>query len=199
MAMITTAQIPATAGAFITRCQAHLQQGLYPSQANRYRAFLIEQTRRSDPQLLAYIERNDRAAGTQSTFTDADHIVPRSVWHLLMPIQFHTAPEYDSLLGNLAWRSIVFNRRHVTATDASEVFESYDHHLIEQIRTEAAQPANGPQNRVWADNRIEWFLQTKQLEGNPLSGYYVETARLDALDPSLHTQGYQIPRGRLRT
>lgn len=197
--MITASQIPATAAAFITRCQAHLQQGLYPSNAGSYRAFLIQHTRQTDPQLLAYIERHDRAPGTQSTFTDADHIVPRSVWQLLMPIQFHTAPEYDSLLGNLAWRSIVFNRRHVTATDADEVFESYDHHLIQEIQAEASQPANGPHNRAWADSRIEWFLQTKRLEGNPLSGYYVETARLDSLDPSLRTQGYRIPRGRLRT
>ncbi|WP_282606903.1 hypothetical protein [Pelagibius sp. Alg239-R121] len=197
--MIMASQIPATAAAFVSRCQAHLQQGLYPSRADGYRAFLIEQTRQRDPQLLFYIERNDRAEGTQGTFTDADHIVPRSVWHLLMPIQFHTAPEYDSLLGNLAWRSIVFNRRHVAGKKDGLIMESYDHHLIEQIRLEATRPANGPQNRIWADSRIEWFLQTKQIESNPLSGYYVETARLDGRDPTLDVHGYQVPNGWLRT
>ena len=197
--MIIASQIPATAGAFISRCQAHLQQRLHPSRADGYRDFLIEQTQKRDPQLWFYVKRNDRAEGAQSTFTDADHVVPRSVWHLLMPIQFHTAPEYESLLANLAWRSIVFNRRHLVDEDEGRPVESYDHHLIEQVQHEARDVTNGPHNRDWADSRIEWFLQTKQRESNPLSGYYVDNTRIDEMDPTLHTHGYRIQPGRFWT
>ncbi len=184
--MITAAQILTNPAAFITRCQSHVAAGLYPQSANRYRDFLISRT---PDELNAYFQRVDRSPRTQRTFVDADHVIPQRVWPMLMPPALSSNPSYVSVLGNLVWRSIVFNQDQDT-----------DHPMIRQVVDEApANPHGSPGWQDWSHRWIEMFASVKQQEGNPLAGYYVDPGMMDRGDPEMQTVGYEVGQGRLRT
>lgn len=184
--MITAAQIITDPAAFITRCLGHVAGGLYPQSESGYRNFLMSQT---PGDLNAYFQRTDRSPGTQRTFVDADHIIPQSVWPLLMPAQLTADRRYVSVLGNLAWRSTVFNQDQET-----------DHPMIDEVQREA--PAHPPGSggwQAWSHHWIEMFTSVKQQEGNPLAGYYVNPEMMDRRDDRMQRVGYAVTRGRLRT
>lgn len=184
--MITAAQIETDPAAFITRCLGHVTAGMYPASRNGYWDLLMRET---PPELNRYFQRVDRSAGTERTFVDADHIIPRSVWTLLMPTQLTTDPRYESVLGNLAWRSTVFNQDQNT-----------DLPMIEAVRAEStANPRGSPGWQDWSRNWIEMFTSVKQQEGNPLAGYYVNPHTIDHGGDDLQRFGNSITRGRLRS
>jgi hypothetical protein len=123
---------------------------------------LIRETRRRYPGLvegLADLGRGRTSRGEVRVIADADHIIPKSVWRILMPLGWTLPgggpPNTPNILSNLFWRAVPFNRGSV------ERGEALDQPWINWIKAEPA--AN--RTAQWARNHIEMFLRTKHDEG----------------------------------
>src|SRR5215472_270852 len=67
------------------------------------------------PSLYTYVKVLDRRTGDPRFSADADHIIPKSVWNILMPATLRGQPGdkfpcYSGVLSNLFWRDKKFNR-----------------------------------------------------------------------------------------
>lgn len=84
--MILSKNIRFTAETFVRRCTEDVLAGRYAPNDDAYLSFLIAETEKR-PQyrnLMTYIRVLDRTTGEPRFSADADHIVPRSVWGILM-------------------------------------------------------------------------------------------------------------------
>jgi hypothetical protein len=135
-----------------------------------YLEFLIQASRAADPRILEYLRVTDRATGEPRYYGQADHIVPRAVWTILMPDDLlgPSAPDgYSAVLSNLFWRDQHFN-------------ESCDQPVIAHIQAESTRTSRRtPQGRQWADKWIQFFLHTKRDEGMLFAGVAVDPLTLD--------------------
>lgn len=176
--MVVSKNIPMQASTFIRRCVVDRRLGRYAQPPSKYRDFLHEHTEQHYKTLLRLLTVFDRQKGEQRLTADADHIVPKSVWPLLMPASlqgrmFGKFPEYSGVLSNLFWRHSDFNRED-------------DDPLITQVMVEARRYRRGTKEwAAWAANRIECFLHTKHDEPTPVSGIPTDPAYLDAYE-ALH-------------
>jgi hypothetical protein len=156
--MILSANIPLNAPAFLKNIQRDYRAGLHSSD---YRALLIRETRARYPGLvegLADAGRGRTARGEVRVVADADHIVPRSVWPILIPLVWNLPgppPTTPDILSNLFWRTVSCNR------GAPSRGEALDHDWITHIKAEARTLASAP----WALRNIQMFLRTKHDEG----------------------------------
>ena len=95
--------------AFVTSIRTDIQQHRYPTDRKQYRDFFLEHLGNSDPEMkqhLAYISPN---TGNRLYQGDVDHIVPQSIWQLLLPPPLNFA-QYDAVLSNLMIRDKTNNR-----------------------------------------------------------------------------------------
>jgi hypothetical protein len=171
--MILTKYIPISAADLIRRCGTDIRLGRFAADGN-YLDYLIAETEKSHAKLLEYLRVIDRRSGQPRYYAQADHIIPRSVWPLLMPRELRGpgAPDGNWVhsLSNLFWRGPQENRSHDQAS-------------IRMIQDEAPEVARrGPmQYREWADRWIEIFLLTKRDEALVFSGDLVNLSVLSKM------------------
>jgi hypothetical protein len=159
------------AATFVKKCTDDVLRGHYAATANAYLEYLIEETRKRDPELLAYIRVLDRESGKPRYSAEADHIIPRSVWGILM---FGLAEPGSSgtsfnVLSNLFWRDPNCNR-------------GYDQFAIEAIKGELVKKSiqlNSLEGVKWREKWIEVFLTTKHDEGLMFPGELMEPHKFD--------------------
>jgi hypothetical protein len=154
---------------FIRRCATDCRLGRY-AQSDDYLEFLIQQTQRRDRKLLSYLARIGRGYGETRYYADADHIVPQSVWHLLMPREL-CGPDrprgaYRHSLSNLIWRGQVENRRD-------------DEQAICMVFDEAHVRRSPSERRTWANEWIRRFLMTKRDEALACPADLVDISSLE--------------------
>ena len=156
--MILSKNIPLDALTFLRNIHRDFQAGLHSTD---YRELLIRETKRRYPGLvegLADFGRGRTAKGQVRVLADADHIIPRSVWNLLIPVLWNqpgAAPQTPDILSNLFWRAVPFNR------GAESRGEALDMNSIRIIKNEA----KGKTTKAWAQKQVEIFLRTKHDEG----------------------------------
>jgi hypothetical protein len=170
--MILSANIPLNAPAFLNNLHRDYRAGLHSPD---YRALLIRETRARYPGLvegLADLGRGRTARGEVRVLADADHIIPRSVWAILIPLVWNhpgPPPPTPDILSNLFWRTVSCNR------GAPSRGEALDHEWIARIKVEAKALSSAP----WALQLIQMFLRTKHDEGvnidTPLDPRRVDT------------------------
>jgi hypothetical protein len=169
--MILSRNIPFRAETFVRRCTDDVMRGRYAPTENGYLEYLIGETERRYPRLLQYIRVLDRATGKPRFYADADHIVPRSVWGILM---FGTLDRGRSgasynVLSNLFWRDRKWNQEE-------------DLVFIQSIRQEARGVRLASRDGLaWREKWIEIFLRTKRDEGLLFAGDLIDPLALDAL------------------
>ena len=166
--MIHSRSIPLTAPRFIGACKDDVALGRY-ALAGEYLEFLIKVTEQKDARLLSFIRVLDRKTGQPRYSAEADHIIPRAVWFLLMAdiVEPGKGARACDVITNLFWRDPYFNK-------------SVDQQAIELIRSEAASPSFNPNSKSgleWRRRWIEIFLRTKHDEGVMFPG--------EVLDPRL--------------
>jgi len=168
--MILSENIPRTTAAFLRRCRIDAMKGRYAKPPAAYLEFLIAASRAADPRILEYLRVNDRESGAARYYGQADHIVPQSVWTILMPDDLigPTTPDgYSALLSNLFWRDPHFNA-------------SCDQPIIGHIQAEAKNHSrHAAATRQWAEKWIQFFLDTKRDEGMLFAGVPVDPLTLD--------------------
>jgi hypothetical protein len=154
--MIHSNSIPLTAKKFIGACKDDVAQGRY-APAGDYLEYLIKVTKSTDLPLLSIIRRLDRTTGQPRYLAQADHIIPQSVWHLLMTevVEPGKGARACDVISNLFWREPDWN-------------EKEDNQSIQIIKSEAAAPSFKPNSSAGKDWRRKWieiFLKTKHDEG----------------------------------
>ena len=171
--MILTKSIPINAQDFVRRCSHDCRLGRYAKDGD-YLEFLIAETRKSHQKLLEFLRVVDRRSGKARYHAQADHIIPQSVWTLLMPSELCGPGRADGpfmhALSNLFWRGASEN-------------QSLDHEAIRHIGLEAtAVSRQAPSKRqAWASKWIEIFLLTKRDEALAFPGDLVNLSSLDKL------------------
>jgi len=154
---------------FIRRCATDCRLGRY-AQNDDYLEFLIQQTQRRDRKLLSYLARVGRGYGETRYYADADHIVPKSIWHLLMPRELcgpdRPSGAYKHSLSNLIWRGQVENRRD-------------DEQAIDMVFDEAHTRRSPSEKRIWANEWIRRFLVTKRDEALACPADLVDLSSLE--------------------
>ena len=104
---------------FVNSVRTDIQQHRYPTDRKQYRAFYLEYLGQNDPKMkqhLAYMSPN---TGNRLYHGDVDHIVPKSIWPLLMPPPFHLAT-YDAVLSNLMIRDRTSNQANGKLTQTEK-------------------------------------------------------------------------------
>jgi hypothetical protein len=156
--MILSRNIPLNAYAFLSNIQRDFYAQLFSS---NYRGLLIGETKRRYPGLvegLADLGHGRTNKGQVRVLADADHIIPTSLWNILIPLVWNlsgTPPTTPDILSNLFWRTVSFNRGSETRGEA------LDQPWIRQIKNEAKSKTS----RQWAQRHVEMFLRTKHDEG----------------------------------
>jgi hypothetical protein len=156
--MILSRNIPLNAYAFLSNIQRDFYAQLFSS---NYRELLIGETKRRYPGLvegLADLRHGRTNKGQVRVLADADHIIPTSLWNILIPLVWNlsgTPPPTPDILSNLFWRTVSFNRGSETRGEA------LDQPWIRQIKNEAKSKTS----RQWAQRHVEMFLRTKHDEG----------------------------------
>jgi hypothetical protein len=156
--MILSRRIPLNAQIFLGNIQRDFRSGLHSSD---YRGMLIRETRLRYPGLVEGLADHGRGRtqrGEVRVIADADHIVPRSLWNLLVPRAWTlggAAPATPDILSNLFWRSVPFNRGSVLRGEA------LDQPWIDIVKRESKTKASSD----WALRWMERFLRTKHDEG----------------------------------
>jgi len=156
--MILSRNIPLNAYVFLGNIQRDFHARLYSS---NYRELLIGETKRRYPGLvegLADLGHGRTNKGQVRVLADADHIIPTSLWNILIPLVWNlsgTPPTTPDILSNLFWRTVSFNRGAETRGEA------LDQPWIRQIKNEAKSKTS----RQWAQRHVEMFLRTKHDEG----------------------------------
>jgi hypothetical protein len=169
--MIHSRSIPMKATTFVRRCTDDVLQGRYAKTPDGYLEYLVDETRKRDKALLAYLCVLDRQSGKPRYSAEADHIVPRSVWTILMfgLVEPGSNGSSFNVLSNLFWRDPDCNRR-------------YDHFAIEAIKGELAKRSlklNSSEGVTWREKWIEIFLTTKHDEGVMFPGELMEPHKFD--------------------
>jgi hypothetical protein len=158
--MILSKNIPLYVKTFLNNIRRDFRAGAY---AEDYRGLLIRETRMRYPGLvegLGDLGRGPTRRGEVRVLADADHIIPRSLWAILIPPAWNlpgTPPATPNILSNLFWRTVTCNR------GAPSRGEALDHAWINHIKAEAQAGVNPTAH--WANRYIQMFLQTKHDEG----------------------------------
>lgn len=156
--MILSKNIPLNASIFFSNIQRDVTAGLTSSD---YRGLLIRETKTRYPGLvegLADLGQAKTRKGQVKVVAEADHIIPDSVWKILIPLAWslpQKAPATPNILSNLFWRAVLFNR------GAKAEGGQLDQPWIDIVKKESASQASKP----WAQHHIERFLRTKHDEG----------------------------------
>lgn len=169
--MILSQNIPVKAETFVRRCTDDVMRGRYAPNPDAYHQYLERETEKRYPKVLAYLRVLDRESGGQRYSADVDHIIPRSVWRILMFgfIEPGKCGAAAGVLSNLFWRDIRWNRGE-------------DMPLIDHIRGEAQSVRlDSRAGMAWRANKIEFFLRTKREEGLPFAGDVMDPLALDGL------------------
>ena len=169
--MITANKIPLNAATFIRRCTDDVLNGRYAATPDGYLEYLIAVTQRRNPKLLEYIRVLDRRTGKPRYIAEADHIIPRGVWGILMfgIIDRDRCGTSFNVLSNLFWRDPQQNR-----TD--------DHQSIALVRRDAAGVRlSSRAGFEWRQKWIEIFLRTKRDEVLPFHGDIVDPHDFDQI------------------
>jgi hypothetical protein len=169
--MITAKKIPLQAPAFIRSCTNDVMRGRFAASEDGYLDFLVAETEKRDKRLLNYLRVWDRAAGQARFSADADHIVPRSVWGILMFgfLDRGRAGTSFNVLSNLFWRDRMWNQAN-------------DQLAISIIKSEATTvELHSRAGLEWRRKWIEIFLRTKHDEGFQLDADFVDPIALDDL------------------
>jgi hypothetical protein len=172
--MIVADRIPLQAEEFIRRCATDCRLGRYAHNGD-YKAYLERETARVDSQLLDYLRRHDAKPGEPTYWAEADHIIPRSVWPLIMPRELRGEENREAHFmhtrSNLWWRGPHENH-------------ALDQRFINVIKQEAIVYARRPPNirHEWEASRIEMFLRTKHDEALVFPGDLIEPYRFKALE-----------------
>jgi hypothetical protein len=157
--VILSSNIPLHVDVFLDAIYRDFAEGRHSSD---YRGLLLRETRARYPGLvdgLRDLGRRRKRPGDVSLLADADHIVPKSVWPILIPLAWNlpgAPPDTPHLLSNLFWRTVTLNR------GAPSRGEAVDLQWIGHIKREAAAKKVTP---LWARQYIEFFLRTKHDEG----------------------------------
>lgn len=109
--MILSRNIPFHANTFIRRCTEDVLNHRYAPDPDGYLSFLIEQTERRYSKLMQYIRIPDRKTGKPRFSADADHIIPKRVWGILVlgvPDPERCGTSFN-VLSNLFWRDRKWN------------------------------------------------------------------------------------------
>ena len=91
--MILGSAMPLDPDKFIRNCKACARTGQFAKPPSRYLNYLVDQTRRQYPALCRYVKVFDRETGADRYSADADHIIPRKVWNILMPEELRGMPD----------------------------------------------------------------------------------------------------------
>jgi hypothetical protein len=158
--MVVSRRIPLEVQRFLNNLYQDRAAHLY---AKDYRGLLIRETKRRYPGLVKGLSRVGLTRnGRERVIADADHIVPKSLWKIVMPLAWNlggNVPDPNSL-SNLFWRTVTNNRGSTKRGDA------FDQDYINQFKREARQfPNKTPDAVHWANGVIEFFLHTKHDEG----------------------------------
>ncbi len=169
--MILSKNIPFNASTFIRRCTEDVLNHRYAPHPDGHLGFLIEQTEKRYPKLMQYIRIPDRKTGEPRFSAQADHIVPKEVWGILVlgvPDPERCGTSFN-VLTNLFWREGSWNM----GSDGS---------AIRAIVAESAsiRPAS-PKGIAWRRRWIEIFLRTKRDEGLLFAGDLMDPRALDRL------------------
>lgn len=169
-AMILSKNIPKRADVFIRRCTADVAADRC-ARDGEYLAYLESETARRYPRLMPFIRVVGRASGKPRYYAQADHIIPRSVWNVLMFGELRTREPSSAVnvLSNLFWRGEHENR-------------AFDQRQILLLRNEARGVRLATTDGLaWRRRWIEIFLNLKREEGLPFPGDFVDPTELDAL------------------
>jgi hypothetical protein len=156
----------------------HLKRFANP--AEKYLDYLAKETELRYPALHRHVKVLDRQTGTPRFSADADHIIPKSVWDLLMPGPLSLSsggpfPVYSGVLSNLFWRDKQFNRRD-------------DNLAIRLVKEANSATMNADQKQSWREKWITIFLLTKQDEGVLCTADVCDPRKLDELiGPTKHS------------
>lgn len=173
--MIVSSRIPLEVQRFLNNLYQDRKAELFSSD---YRGLLIRETKRRYPGLIKGLSRlGHTRAGRERVIADADHIVPKSLWDIVMPLAWNLEgdPPGPNTLSNLFWRTVGNNRGSTKRGDA------FDQDYIEMFKRQAKQfPNKTPEAVHWAFSVIEFFLQTKHVEGTNVD-LPMQPHRLDAV------------------
>jgi hypothetical protein len=169
--MIHSRSIPMSARTFVKRCTDDVLRGRYATTPDGYLEYLVAETRKRDKRLLDYLRVLDRQSGKPRYSAEADHIIPRSVWPILMfgLIEPGRSGTSFNVLSNLFWRDPDCNR-------------GYDRFAIDAIKGELAKrpvKLNSSEGVKWREKWIEIFLTTKHDEGVMFPGELMEPHKFD--------------------
>jgi hypothetical protein len=167
--MICSRSIPLTAQKFIAACKDDVALGRY-APGGDYLEYLIKVTKRCDSRLLSFFSVLDRSTGQPRYFAEADHIIPQTVWSVLLPeiVEPCNGARACDVISNLFWRDPYFNK-------------SNDQQAIDLIRSDASSSnASSRAGGDWRRNWIEILLRTKHDEGVLFPG--------EVLDPRMFDQ-----------
>lgn len=170
--MILSKNIPAKPATFVNRCTDDVLTGRYAPTPDGYLEYLITETERRHKKLMQYIMVLDRATGQARFSADADHIIPRSVWDVLMFgfAEYGKCGVSFNVLSNLFWRDRQWNQKE-------------DHSLIRNILSEAKSVQLGSKDGLaWRAKWIEIFLNTKRDEGLLFAGELVNPFAFDEME-----------------
>lgn len=173
--MILSTNIPLNAQTFLNNVRRDFHAGLH---ASDYRSLLIRETRVRYPGLiegLAHLGHARTQRGEVRILADADHIIPRSLWQILIPLVWNLPgdpPPTPDILSNLFWRTVKCNRGAPTRGEA------LDHAWIYYIQREARKCAPTP---LLARTYIEMFLRSKYDEGLNIDVPH-DPGKLDEMD-----------------
>jgi hypothetical protein len=114
--MIRGTDIPLAPDEFVKNCLADARENRFAKPAEKYLDYLADLTEQKHPALFRFVKVFDREAGKERYNADADHIIPKSVWNILMPAELRGLPgqefpAFSGTLSNLFWRDRQFNRR----------------------------------------------------------------------------------------
>ena len=171
--MIHGTDIPLNPDTFVKRCLADARIDRRANPADKYLDFLANETQKRYPMLLRFVKVLDRETGTPRFNADADHIIPKSVWNLLMPDELRGLPgekfpAYSGVLSNLFWRDIHFNRKD-------------DNFAIRLVKQSSASRMSKSQFQEWKKKWIAIFIATKHDEGVLCTADKTDPHRLDEL------------------
>jgi hypothetical protein len=169
--MILSKNIPFRAETFIRRCTDDVLQGRYAPGPDDYLEYLVAETERRYARLMHYIRVLDRDTGKPRFYADADHIIPKSVWGILMfgLLARGRSGASFNVLSNLFWRERDWNRKD-------------DHFAIQTIFSEVKKVQLTSRAGVaWRVKWIEIFLRTKRDEGLLFAGDLIDPLALDEM------------------
>jgi hypothetical protein len=171
--MILGTDIPLDADVFVGSCLADARVDRRATPADKYLDYLANETQKLYPMLFRFVKVLDRETGTPRFNADADHIVPKSVWNLLMPDELiglpgEKFPGYSGVISNLFWRDIQFNRKD-------------DNLAIRLVKESSSTRMSKKELAGWKKKWISIFIATKHDEGVLCTADKTDPHKLDEL------------------